>query len=147
MFVGRTSFAAHYDFEDRFIYVLGGNISSESRSTNLCEKFDVYNLKWHKMPAMKEERANPGTFITADKKYLYAVQGFKNDNVIVESIERLDLTDQDKGWEIIILQGEPLKIGSFVMFPLAKLTRQIQIWQKDAAKWGDKTSIIDLKKL
>lgn len=29
MFKGRTSFSAHYDFEDKYIYVLGGNINSE----------------------------------------------------------------------------------------------------------------------
>lgn len=46
MFLGRTSFAAHYDFEDRYIYVVGGNIQADGQSTNECEKFDVYNNTW-----------------------------------------------------------------------------------------------------
>ena len=29
MYTGRTSFAAHYDFGQRFIYVIGGNISAK----------------------------------------------------------------------------------------------------------------------
>jgi len=73
--IGRTSFAAHYDFEDRFIYVLGGD--TENGSIPNCEKFDVFNLKWHSMPDLKIARANPGTYISEDRKYLYAFQGFK----------------------------------------------------------------------
>jgi len=29
-----------------------------------CEKFDVFELKWHKMEPMNEERGNPATLIT-----------------------------------------------------------------------------------
>ena len=48
---------------------------------------------------------------------------------------------------MIQVAGEKLQIGSFVMYPLARLTRQISIWQKDAVKCGDTTSIINLKLL
>jgi hypothetical protein len=40
--VGRTSFAAHYDFGDRFVYVIGGSNYQEKMVTD-CEKFDVLN--------------------------------------------------------------------------------------------------------
>ena len=75
--IGRTSFAAHYDFEDRFIYVVGGCDSSERMLTD-CEKFDVFNNRWSKMPSMNHERGNPGTVISGDRRYLYAFQGFVN---------------------------------------------------------------------
>ena len=68
--VGMTSFAAIYDFEDRFIYVVGGD--TERESTTECEKFDVFNLKWYKLPLLNEPRANPGTFVDSKKRYLYA---------------------------------------------------------------------------
>lgn len=40
--VGRTSFAAHYDFGDRYVYVIGGSNYQEKMVTD-CEKFDVFN--------------------------------------------------------------------------------------------------------
>ena len=43
-----------------------------------CEKFDILNNKWMPMPALNEERGNPGTFLSEDKRYLYAFQGFVN---------------------------------------------------------------------
>ena len=42
---GRTSFAAHYEFEDRFIYVIGGS-DKTGLMINECEKFDVLNHRW-----------------------------------------------------------------------------------------------------
>jgi len=74
---GRTSFAAHYDFEDKFIYVLGGTNKSELMIKD-CEKYDVYNQRWHPMPAMNFERGNPGSYVSSDRRYLYAFQGFIN---------------------------------------------------------------------
>lgn len=76
---GRTSFAAHYEFEDRFIYVIGGCNENDEMMRD-CEKFDILNNKWVPLPSMNEERGNPGTFISQDKRYLYAFQGFVNRN-------------------------------------------------------------------
>lgn len=69
-----------------------------------CEKFDVYNNKWVPMPPLNFERGNPGTFITEDKKHLYAFQGFKTLNntekssIALNTIEFLDLTDPNAQW-------------------------------------------------
>ena len=38
---------------------------------NKCEKYDVFNHRWSEIPDLNYERANPGTFITNDKRYLY----------------------------------------------------------------------------
>ena len=67
----RKSFTAHYDFGDKYIYVLGGS-DDNGNMVKDCEKYDVYNNKWIPMPQFNFERGNPGTFITEDKKYLYA---------------------------------------------------------------------------
>ncbi|MFN9951525.1 MAG: hypothetical protein ACK55I_00360 [bacterium] len=67
-----------------------------------CEKFDAYELKWHKMQPMNEERGNPATLISSCKKYLYAFYGFKDvfikngkvgykDSRVITSIERINL--------------------------------------------------------
>lgn len=40
--MARTSFAAHYDFGDQYVYVIGGSNYQEKMVTD-CEKFDVYN--------------------------------------------------------------------------------------------------------
>ena len=82
--LGRTSFAAHYDFGDRFVYIIGGSNYQEKMVTD-CEKFDVFNQKWIQMPSLNFERGNPGTFISDDRRYLYAFQGFRNTAVNSES--------------------------------------------------------------
>ena len=68
--VPRTSFAAHYDFGDRYVYVIGG-CDGEDMMLRDCEKFDVLNQRWVQMPPLNHKRGNPGTFITPDRRYLY----------------------------------------------------------------------------
>lgn len=57
------------------------------------------------MPSLNMERGNPGTFISADRRYLYAFQGFKNTQMTggpmgfkqseaLDTIERLDLWNE-----------------------------------------------------
>ena len=41
-----------------------------------CEKFDVFNNRWEKIPSVNQERAGPGLLITSDKKFLYAFGGY-----------------------------------------------------------------------
>lgn len=68
--MARTSFAVHYEFGDRFIYVIGGN-GKGGETLKHTEKFDIYNERWTKMPDLNVERGNPGTFLSHDKRYLY----------------------------------------------------------------------------
>ena len=113
--IGRTSFATHYDFEDRFIYVIGGCDKNDVMIKD-CEKFDVFNNKWIPMPSMNQARGNPGTCISDDGRYLYAVQGFVNEmqtnfgsdqkiSKALTSVERLDLHNEHLGWEEIEFSG------------------------------------------
>ena len=74
---GRTSFAAHYDFLDRYIYVIGG-ADKNGEMMDQCEKFDVFELKWTMMPSLNFKRCNPGILITQCKKYLYSYYGYYN---------------------------------------------------------------------
>ena len=60
---GRTSFAAHYDFLDRYIYVVGGADKHEEVMDS-CENFDVFELKWSIMPSLNVKRCNPGILIS-----------------------------------------------------------------------------------
>ena len=75
--VGRTSFAAHYTFGDRYLYAIGGCNAKETMIAD-CERYDLFRHKWTRMPSMNEPRGNPGTLLTKDKRYLYAFQGFIN---------------------------------------------------------------------
>lgn len=84
------------------------------------------------MPKLNFERGNPGTFISGDRRYLYAFMGFNNiqsENSPVESqalssIERLDLRNEHLGWEVLDLKSdensdiskELTAKGCFVMF-------------------------------
>lgn len=76
--VGRTSFAAHYDFGDRYVYVIGGCNEKDSMIAD-CERYDLWRDRWELLPNMTQARSNPGTILTADKQWIYAFQGFIND--------------------------------------------------------------------
>lgn len=97
-----------------------------------CEKFDVFNHKWQKMPIMNHPRGNPGTFITNDRRYLYAFQGFVNQNngdapmrvkhsEALDTIERLDLTQESLGWKQIQLEEKLSPKGCFTMYPISNI--------------------------
>lgn len=76
-----------------------------------CEKFDVFNHRWEEMPDMNQERGSLGSYVTSDKRYLYAFQGFINNfdhqykqSVALNTVERLDLHNESKGWNLINLK-------------------------------------------
>lgn len=135
--LSRTSFAAHYDFGDRYVYVLGGS-NRDGKMVKECEKFDVFNQKWIEMPKLNIERGNPGTFISEDRRYLYAFQGFRNiqqaggpagikQSEALDTVERLDLWNEQAGWEVHTMSsvygavGRPLRAkGCFVMYSLGQ---------------------------
>ena len=50
--IGRTSFAAHYTFGDRYIYVIGGCNQQEMMIRD-CERFDLNRETWTRMPSLK----------------------------------------------------------------------------------------------
>tara|TARA_B110000285_G_C15030415_1_gene566441 strand:+ start:338 stop:544 length:207 start_codon:yes stop_codon:yes gene_type:complete len=67
--------------------------------------FDTVQLKWYHLPDLNRERANPGSFISRDKKYLYLINGFEQiifDRKIIHSIERLDLIRKSE-WETVAI--------------------------------------------
>ena len=88
------------------------------------------------MPSLNMERGNPGTFVSADGRYLYAFQGFKNTQMTggpmgfkqseaLDTIERLDLWNEQAGWEIHHLATQNIEVpkqlrakGCFVMYNL-----------------------------
>lgn len=61
--VARTSFAAHYEFEERYIYIVGGCNSSDQMIPDV-ERFDLFRETWEVLPSMNRARGNPGTIIT-----------------------------------------------------------------------------------
>ena len=69
--VGRTSFAAHYEFGDRYVYVIGGCNEHDCMIAD-CERYDLWRDRWENLPKLRHARSNPGTIMTADKKWIYA---------------------------------------------------------------------------
>lgn len=96
-----------------------------------CEKFDVFNHRWQPMPKMNFERGNPGSYLSADKRYIYVFQGFINkldengarllhkQSKALDSVERIDLWNETQGWEVLDIENESLTPkGCFVMHSL-----------------------------
>jgi len=87
-------FAAHYNMGDEHIFVMGGKDSCSLEVVSTCNKFNVNTLKWEPMPEMNHPRSESVTFLSQDKKSLFAFGGSHN------SVERLSLT-KDATWETI----------------------------------------------
>ena len=69
---------------------------------NLCQKFNVNNLKWESMPNLIHARFAPGIFITKSEK-MYSFGGQH------DSIERIDLQSEQE-WEIVDIDL-PMDLG------------------------------------
>ena len=123
--MGRSSFAAHYDFGERYIYLIGGTRDNEGMIAD-CEYFDTKLNRWHEMPSLNEPRSNPGVLISNDKQYMYVFWGFINVNSYssktMGTIERIELANISKGWEFVeVSRDSEANIASFVIYPLRNL--------------------------
>ena len=49
-------FSVYYNYGDQFLYYIGGEMLPlhHRKNMNFAMKFDVFNLKWYKMPDMLE---------------------------------------------------------------------------------------------
>jgi len=78
-----------------FLYIIGG------RKSNKCEKYDLKNQEFLALPDLKErERKQPILFIF-QKTFLYCFFGLKDNEVFVDSIERLELRSTKSTWQIV----------------------------------------------
>ena len=94
----RTSYAAYHKITDRYIYVLGGNQSSNA-PLNDVQRLDIYSKRWTPLPSMVENRANCSVIIPEKQNFLYAFGGYNNNynsSAVTSTIERLSLTDVEK---------------------------------------------------
>jgi len=70
---------------------------------NKCEKYDIFNDKWIEIPDIIQKRQNAALAVH-NQRYLYAFcgyDGYRN----VDTFERLDFLDEDKGWEMFDLKS------------------------------------------
>lgn len=80
-----------------YIYAISG--VDQLQMIKKCEKYDIYNDKWIEIPELNYNRQN-ATLVVHNYKYLYVFcgyDGFRNLN----SFEKIDLMNEDKGWEVI----------------------------------------------
>lgn len=88
---GKSCFAYFYRCPERYLYVVGGEISI-TKISGSCEKFDIFNKKWTKLDSLNEVRCNPG--ITVFKEHwLYAFGGFKGAYPYYKASNRIDRLD------------------------------------------------------
>ena len=89
---GRTSYAAFY--RGRYIYIIGGNVKSHV-STKSAIRFNIVTQRWSELADLCKERANCGSFVTKNSKYVYAFGGFNfpagSQQKALSSVERLNL--------------------------------------------------------
>tara|TARA_B110000285_G_scaffold220976_1_gene273342 strand:+ start:495 stop:1208 length:714 start_codon:yes stop_codon:yes gene_type:complete len=119
-------FTAHYNMGDEFIFVLGGKDSCNLQIVNTCKKFNVNSLKWEPMPNMNHARAAAGSYMSQDRKSLFAFGGSH------DSVERLSLTKYGE-WETINMEL-PQTIafkGGLTMLPMWHYSQQLQNIEED----------------
>ena len=102
------------------------------------------------MPSLNKPRANPGSFITEDRKYLYVYHGFSTNHHVQNietTVERLDLSNPKACWELIECEAlERFQKGSHVLYPMRKLISEVSLWR--VMNHGQQpTSLIDVDKL
>ena len=79
------------------IYVIGGF------NSNKCEVYDIAKKAWSEMPDLIEkERQRSMLFV--EKNFLYCFMGLSQKGIL-DSIERINLDNIEKGWETIIVDN------------------------------------------
>ena len=82
--------------ENEFLYLIGGRNSILEKSKK-CVVLNLKTLKFSELPDLNTKRCGCGAFVGPDK-FLYVFGGnLKSKN----KVERLDLKNIDKNWEII----------------------------------------------
>lgn len=79
------------------IYVVGGE------NSNIVEKYDIINNNWIELNSMVKKRSN--AMLAIDNDYLYAFFGKGEKNIYPESIERLNIKNNNSIWEIILFSN------------------------------------------
>jgi len=102
----RASFGCCISKDQTKIYCLGGYIT-DSRVSKECEVYDIPSNKWTVLPSLLKESCSSGIseFKNQDKHLLYSFAGlYREPNTevtLLNTVERLNLSDQNKGWEIL----------------------------------------------
>jgi Ca2+-binding EF-hand superfamily protein len=79
------------------IYAVGGE------NSNIVEKYDIINNNWIELNSMVKKRSN--SMLAIDNDYLYAFFGKGENNKYPESIERLNIKNNNSIWEIILFSN------------------------------------------
>jgi hypothetical protein len=115
--LGRTSYAAFY--RNRHIYVIGGNVQSHV-STKSTIRFNIVTQRWTELADLNIERANCGSFVTKNSKYVYAFGGFNfpagSQQKALASVERLNLLKPEAQFKELDLQPSIKMKACFYMY-------------------------------
>jgi len=69
------------------IYSIGGHNGQDIAD---CEVYNIYNDKWEKLPELKQKRRICSATVF-NKRLIYAMGGWDNSNVYINSVERLNI--------------------------------------------------------
>ena len=97
-------------FFNKILYIIGG-IGSNQKCNGKCAMFNTENQKWENLPSLNIPRYNSSICIY-NKKYIYIFCG-RDDNILLNSIEFLDINNIRKKWILF----KPVDYG-FVWFPV-----------------------------
>ena len=64
--IHKKKFKIHYDYKDRYVYVINGVDCYTNLPLSSCRKFDLSNQKWISMPDSKLKCSSPGSVISRD---------------------------------------------------------------------------------
>ncbi|CAI2359440.1 unnamed protein product [Moneuplotes crassus] len=93
--------SAAYDNKNS-IYVTGG---SSVQSTAECYVFNTSTQKVTDIKSMNEARDTHSSYLCERENYLYIFGGFSSTkNILVQSIERMNLSADEKTWELIKME-------------------------------------------
>jgi len=95
---------------DKFIYCLGGSdyILTEERLSS-CEKYDIAQNKWFIISDLNEHKSITASCIL-NERFIYAISGEIQGVILSRLIEKLDMYDEELGWQMLKINDEIYKI-------------------------------------
>ena len=90
----KKRFKIHFDYRDRYVYIINGQDIDTNFGLSTCCKFDLLNKRWTKLPNTSLKCNTPGSVTTPDKQYLYIFGGYLKSQ---EFCQRLCLNESKCG--------------------------------------------------
>jgi hypothetical protein len=124
--------------KNRMVYCIGGLVFEPTTYFNTCEKYDIDNDTWAKVPSLNESKHSPGVCSFQDKE-IYSFGGYGGK--FFSSVEKLDLNNEHRGWVWIKIKSGEGWVPTHLLLAIPIKNNQILLF--GGSETGDESFIFD----